>query len=182
MGHVFAGFAVASRRRPYEPAALVAQAHGQAIELQLGGIGHGRIALAQLEQFANAGVEAARRGLGGLAVGVDRQHRLRMTHWREALEHPALHALGGRVGRAQLGVGVFDRLQFLEQAVVIGVRNLRRVLLVIELRVKTQRFAQFGGARCGVSVFVVGHAVEFMGASRRLAARCLPRVFSRLAR
>ena len=79
------------------------------------------------------------------------------TLWR-TLAKPssalAAHALGGRIGRQQLGVLRLQLLQFAEQLVVLGVRDLRLVQHVVAMRVVMQQLAQridafldFGGRR-----------------------------------
>jgi len=63
--HVFADLAVAARGRLHQHAVLVAQAHGQAVELELGHVFDRRIGLAQAQFLAHAGVEISRpRGFG----------------------------------------------------------------------------------------------------------------------
>ena len=63
-----------------------------------------------------------------------------MAHRLQAVEDGAAHALGGRIGRAQLGVRGFQRLQLLEQAVVLGVGQLGRIQRVVLVR---------GAVQCG---------------------------------
>jgi hypothetical protein len=63
-----------------------------------------------------------------------------------SIEHRADDPLCRRIGRDELGMGGLDRLQFLVQAVVLGVRNLRRIEHVIRLGVMEQDLAQLFGA------------------------------------
>ena len=58
----------------------------------------------------------------------------------------------GESGVTQFGVRGLDRLQLLEQAVVLGVGDLRRVEHVVAVRVALQLLAQLGRARAGASV------------------------------
>jgi hypothetical protein len=69
--------------------------------------------------------------------------------WRdllEALGRLAADALGGRVGREQLGVRGLDALELVHQRVVLGVGDLRRVEDVVEVLVVAEFGAQFFGA------------------------------------
>ncbi len=54
-----------------------------------------------------------------------------MAYRHEALEHGADHALRRRVGGDELGMLGLDRLQLLEQRVVVGVGDRRRVAHVV---------------------------------------------------
>ncbi len=80
-----------------------------------------------------------------------------MAHLGETVERLAAHALGGRIGSAQLGVGVFQRLQLLEQAVVLCVGDLRRVKDVVAMGVVMQLLAQ--GLCALLEVGVKGHGL-----------------------
>jgi hypothetical protein len=62
------------------------------------------------------------------------------TAWRTGVNRPApaQHALGGRIGRAQRGVRL-QRLQALEQPVVLGVRQFGRIQHVVLVGVMVQR-------------------------------------------
>jgi len=144
--HVLAGLAVAARGRLHEHAVLVAQVDGQPVELQLRAVLHRRRIGVQPQLAPHARVEGLRAAGGGVGLGADRQHRQRVLHRRQAVEHLADHALGRRVRGQQLGVRGLDRLQFLEQAVVLGVRDLRRVEHVVEVGMVVELLAQPGGA------------------------------------
>ena len=65
-----------------------------------------------------------------------------MANRRKPIQHLADHALGRRVGAAQFGVLGLDGLQVLEQAVVLGIRDLGRILDVVALGVVLQLGAQ----------------------------------------
>ena len=131
MGDVLAHLAVAARGGLHQAAVLVAQVHGQAVELGLGNVLHGRRAFGQFQLLADACVE----GLGsrGLVVGLgaDAEHGHGMAHGHQAVEHGADHALRGRVRGDQFGVGTFQRLQLLEDAVVLAVGHGGRVQHVV---------------------------------------------------
>ena len=144
---VFAGLAVAARGRLHQHAVFVAQVDRQAVELQLGGVGHRRRVVGQRQLAAHAGVEGFGAGCRGVGLGADAEHRHGVPHRRETVEHAAAHALRRRVGRQQRGVRGFQRLQFLEQPVVVGVGDLRRVEHVVAVGVVVQQPAQFGGTQ-----------------------------------
>ncbi|MNJ00120.1 hypothetical protein D3C73_1593730 [compost metagenome] len=65
-----------------------------------------------------------------------------MTHLGERRQRRAAHSLGGRVAGDQLGMGRFQRLELVEQAVVFDVRNARLVEHVIAIVVLIQLSAQ----------------------------------------
>ena len=85
---------------------------------------------------------AGRRGVG---LGADAEHGHGVAHRPEAGQHRAADALGGRIGRAQLGVRGLDGLQLLKQLVVLGVGQLGRVQRVVLVRGAVQGGAQAGG-------------------------------------
>jgi len=72
-----------------------------------------------------------------------------MPHRRQAVEHRADDPLRRRVGRAQRGIRRLQRLQLGEQAVVLGVRNLRRVEHVVAVGVMVELATQLGRAQGG---------------------------------
>ena len=61
------------------------------------------------------------------------------------VEHLADHTLRRRIGRQQLGMCGLDRLQLLEQTVVLGVRHFRIVEHVVAVGVVVELLAQLGG-------------------------------------
>jgi hypothetical protein len=144
---VLAGLAVAARRGLHEHAIFVAQVDCEAVELQLGGVFDRRIALCQRQLAPHPRVERHRAARLGVGLGADRQHRHRVAHRHEAVEHAADDPLGGRVGGQQLGVRRLDRLQLLEQAVVFGVGDRRVVEHVVAVGMLLQQLAQRGGAQ-----------------------------------
>jgi hypothetical protein len=158
---VLAGLSVTARGPQPQHAALVAQVDRQAVELQLGRVLHRRVVGVELERTAHPRVELLGAVIGGVGLGFDRQHRHRVLHRHQAFEYRADHALRRRIGRAQLGVLGFDRLQLLEQLVVFGVRNLRRVEYVVAMCVVVQQPAQLlracGGLRGGRHAPILGH-------------------------
>ncbi len=132
--HVLAGRAVAAGRALDEPAAVVVEADGQPVDLQfgdvaqLGGRFRGRW---QREAPADTCVE---RSQLVVAEGVrQRQHRARMADLIEGAGRRATDPLCRRLGRGQVREGRFERDELPEQAVVLGVGQLGRVLYVIQL-------------------------------------------------
>ena len=169
--HVLTRLAVAARGGLHQHAVLVAQADGQAVELGFGHVVDGRAgqrglrggaqrlgavagvgglqfgaALLAGQVVAHLFVELLGTGGRGVGLGADAEHGQRVAHRGEARQHRAAHALGGRIGRAQLGVRGFQRLQFLEQAVVLGVGQLGGIQRVVLVRGALDQAPQLGGA------------------------------------
>ena len=163
VGHVLAGLAVAARRRLDERAALVAQVDREAVELHLGGIGDRRVVVGEAERLPDARVELLGAGRRRVGLGVDREHRHGVANRHQPLEDGADHALRRRVGRQQLRVLGLDRLQLLEQRVVVGVGDDRRVEHVVAVRVLAQLAAQGVRARCGSRRIGAGRHLEIVG-------------------
>ncbi|MBK6470714.1 MAG: hypothetical protein IPF94_08215 [Betaproteobacteria bacterium] len=113
---------------------------------------------------AHAFVEGLRAGRRGVGLGADAQHRHRVAHRLEAVEHMAADPLRGRVGRQKFGMRGFQRLQLGEQAVVLGVGDLWRVEHAIAVGVVVQQRAQLGGTSGGV---LVCHAADCPAAPAR---------------
>ena len=88
----------------------------------------------------------------GVGFSANTQHRQRMAHRCEALQQTAAHPLGGRIGCQQFGVRRLQRLQFAKQAVVLSVRQFRRVQHVIAVGVVVQQLVQFSSALLGFDV------------------------------
>ena len=150
-GDVFAHFAVAARCRPREPALFVAQADGKAVELELRAVLYRGIAGIEPELAPDARIEIGRAAVLRVGLRADREHRQLVPHRREVLGRCAAHALGGRVGRRELGVLALELYELAEQAVVLGVRDLRRILDVVKAVVKLDLRTQLRGplARVG---------------------------------
>ena len=60
----------------------------------------------------------------------------------ESLGRTPTHPLRGRIGRCMLGILELQRLQRLEQAVVLGIRDGRCVKHVVRMVVRLKRFSQ----------------------------------------
>ena len=129
----------------------VVQRHAQAVELELGGVLDGQIA----GQLAHAAVPVGQL-FGGVGV-VEREHGPRVAHFLEALGGLAAHALGGRVGREQLGMRGFEALELVHQRVVLGVGDFGRVEHVVEMLVAADLVAQLLDLRSGV-----GHSRNYI--------------------
>ena len=158
---VFARGAVAARGRLHQHAVFVAQADGQAVELGLGHVGHGRQVVGQFQLAAHAGVKRGRAGGAGVSFGANAEHGHAVRHGRKAFQHCAAHALGGRIGRAQFGVGRLQRFKRAKQAVVLGVGNLRRIQRVVLPGGAVELLAQGGGLGSG-RVGRLGHGTGEM--------------------
>ena len=99
---VFAIFTITACRGLYQHTGLVTKAHGQAVELQLSQVLHRRGAVLQFQLFADARIKSLRAAGTVVGFGADAEHRHRVAHGGKAVEQAAAHALGGRIGRAQL--------------------------------------------------------------------------------
>ena len=130
--HVLADLAIAARCGAHQRALLVAQADGEAVELELGGIFDRRVRSRELELAADARIELRRAGILGVGLRANRKHRRLVAHRRQLLRRRAADALRRRIGRAQLGMLLLQLGEFAKQAVVLGVGDLRRVLDVVQ--------------------------------------------------
>ncbi len=142
---VLADLAVAARRPADEHAVLVEQRDREAVDLRLG---H-ELKLRVVDPLARE-VGAHPRHPGAqllLGAGVcERQHRDLVADLRQRRDRLAAHALRGRVGRDELGVGGLDRAQLVEQRVVLVVADRRVVEDVVAPAVLVQLGAQLGRA------------------------------------
>ena len=162
--HVLAALAVTARRGLHQSAVLIAQVDRQAIELELGGIGHRGRVRREFEFAPHARVEVDGTGSAGVGLGADTEHSHAMLHRGKARKHLADNALRRRVECQQLGMRVLDGLQLGEQPVVLGVRDLRVVEDVVAVRVMLQRGAQLGGALCDCGFGACRHGACRLGA------------------
>ena len=142
-GDVFAPRAVPPRRRHREPAAFVAQAHRDAVELGLGDV-LDLLSFPEIEPLAHPPVEVgdSRR----VECVREREHGHLVDHLVERVEGSAADALGGGIGNGELGVGRLQGDELREQAVVLRVGDLRRIEHVVEMVVTSDRLAELGGA------------------------------------
>ena len=148
LGHVLADLAVAARGAAHEHAVLVDERDRQAVDLRLG---H-EADVAHLDSLAGEVALRAQHPGGQLLLVArvgERQHRLQVAHLLELVERLGAHALGGRVGRAQLGVLRLEVAQLVQQRVVVGVRDLGVVEDVVAVVVVLERPPQLGRAVLG---------------------------------
>ena len=146
VGDVLPGLAVAAGRAEHEFAVAVHQAHGQAVDFQLGDHAEplavqqvGDAAMPRLQVLAAEGVGQAEHGYGVFDLG-------------EPVGGAAADHLGGRVGGAALRVGGFQVAQFPHQGVVLAVADDRGVVVVVPVVVEPDLVAQLLGALDGRQV------------------------------
>ena len=124
-GDVFADVAVASGRGAHEAAVLVQEVDGQAVDLDLG---------RHLEVGDTGGLGHAGLPAGELLEGehiVERHHLGEVAHFGEPGVDAATHAHCGRVGATQLRVAFLNLLNLAVQAVVVRIREGRRITVVV---------------------------------------------------
>ncbi len=146
-GHVLAGGAVAAGRALDEPATFVTQGDGQAVDLELGHVTEvgGRLGgRRQAQPTAHSGVEGPQLVLGKDVA--QREHRPLMADLAEGTRWGGANALGWRAGRDKLREGGLDGDQLAHQRVVLGVGDLGRVVLVVQLAVVQQCRREHGVA------------------------------------
>jgi hypothetical protein len=158
-GHVLAGAAVAAGGAEHEHAVFVAQADGQAIQLGLG-----------REQRLGPGLlDAAHEIAHFLVRGIaQRKHRHCVADLGEAGGRHRADAAGGRIGRDQLRMGGFERLQLAHQAVVLGVRDVRVVEHVVAVIGVVDATTQIGDLVGGRGI---GRHGEILGQRAAMHAR-----------
>ncbi|MND61765.1 hypothetical protein D3C80_530270 [compost metagenome] len=128
-GDVFARRAVTTRRRGLQPAVLVADRHGKPVDLRLGGKGDGIIR--QMPEEAIDRTHEIPQILFRKRI-VERQHRPRMHDWRKGRKRREADFLRWAIGPHQRWKSRLDGIVAPLQRIIIGVRNLRRVLAVIK--------------------------------------------------
>ena len=132
-GHVLADAAVAARRAHREHAVLVDEVDARAVQFWLGEVLDGLFAA---EQPSDALVESAQLAL--VHGVVERQHRYRVRDRGKALGGRFSHALGRRVGPAQLGMCGLQLRELAQQPVIFCVGDLGPVERVVEPVVAVQ--------------------------------------------
>ena len=143
--NVFARGAIAPGGAAHQQTILIQQADRQAIELRLAAVFHRRAATKQIagrhvEAFVDAAIELAH--VGFFESVAEAEHRNFVTHLSERGQRHAADALGRRVAGDQFRIGRFQRLELVEQAVVLGIGNARLVENVIAIVVLIQLSAQ----------------------------------------
>ena len=142
LGHVFARLAIAAGGCLHQHTVLVAQTHGQAVELQFGDVFHRRIGLQQLQLLAHPDIKRHGARRFGICFGAYAEHGHRVAHGCKLIQRLAPHALCRRIRCHPFRVGCFQRLQFLKEAVIFCIRHLRGVQHVVLVRMLVQLLAQ----------------------------------------
>ena len=88
------------------------------------------------------GIESAGAAASDVGFRADRQHRYPVLHLAKTREHRAADAQGRRILRTKLGVLMLDLRKTCEKSVVLGIRQLRRIEHVVEMRVPIQLLTQ----------------------------------------
>ena len=110
LGDLFTALAVAAGGSLHQHTLLVAQVDGQAVELEFCHVLHGRRVRRQAQFLAHPRVEAGGTRCLGVGLGADAEHGHGVAHRGKTVQHTAAHALGGRVGALQFGVGSLQGL------------------------------------------------------------------------
>ena len=141
VGHVLAHLPVAARSAAHEDAIAIGERDGQAVDLGLGDERERHVAEpVRLQQPAVAPVPGEQLLL---VAGIgQREHGLHVAHLLELLQRLTAHTLCGRIGRAQLRETLLELLQLGEQAVVVGIADLRLVEHVVQLSMVLDLAAQ----------------------------------------
>ena len=140
--HIFTRFAISARGGLHQHTLLVAQVHGQAIELGFGHVLNRRSIFAQTQFTPHTSVEILCTAGFGVRLGANAQHGHCMAHAGERIQRFAAHTLGRGIRRDQFGVGIFNRLQLTKQPVVFGIGNLRLIQHVILMGMVVQSRAK----------------------------------------
>ena len=80
LGDVFTPFPITARSGLHQHTVFVAQAHGQAVKLELGHVVHRRVGLRQAQLLAHTGVKVLRAAGFGVGLGTDAEHGHGMAH------------------------------------------------------------------------------------------------------
>ncbi|MNT24801.1 hypothetical protein D3C72_1602970 [compost metagenome] len=163
--HVFARGAVAARGRLHEQAVFIAQVDGQAIEFHFGRIRD--VLRIEVQAFAHAAVE-----IDNIVIGetiIQRQHRHRVRDLLELRQGRRAHAQGRRVGRAQVGMGRFQHLQFDKQLVILGVGDGGIVEHVVGVQMPIEFGRKCQDALGGVLVDRISHCCGILQLNKRRA-------------
>ena len=145
-GDVLAAGAVAAGGTAHEAPGFVAQTDRQAVEFGLGGERRASVA-----GFLGDAVDEGLYFLVAEGVG-QRQHWNRVPHRRELAGRRVADALRGRIRIGQVGMFRFQRFEFAQQAVVLGIRDIRiveHVVTVVGVVNAATQFLDAGGGACG---------------------------------
>ena len=127
-GDILALEAIAARRGLNEFAVLETKRTGQAVDLRLRREGERRVG-GQAEKASDAFDEFTDLAL--VEHVAEREHRHDMPHLGEFLGWRGADEPGGRGRVREIGKCFFERVETAAQRVIFGVRNRRRVVLVI---------------------------------------------------
>ena len=141
VGDVLAGVAVPAGGGPDQFAVAVEEVDRQAVDLEFREPGGTGAAVAQLGDACLGLGDPGLEFLEGKDV-LEAVHPLQMFDGGKGGGHFAAHLLGGRIVGHQFGVHCFDRFEAPEEFVELGVRNGRRVLLVVGKAVFADLFHQ----------------------------------------
>ncbi len=137
-GDVFAAHAIAARGAADQLPGLVGQGNAEAVDLELGDVGHRRVA--EAGAFPEALVEGAEVVL---VVGVvEAEHLGEMLDGRKRPGEDPAHALGRRVGRDEIRVGLLETFELVDEPVERLVGNLRAAVGVVLLFVVADLLAE----------------------------------------
>ncbi len=165
---VLARRAVAARCGRHQPAVLVTDRHGEPIDLRFGGKGD-RLVRQPPEEAIDAGHKILHVLLGERIV--KRQHRARMDDRRKGHRRCSADAARRAVFADQLRKPRLDRIVAPLQRIVIGVRNLRLILAMIERVVMGNLFRQpreLGGGIIDRQVFNCNGLGRHTGSLQRI--------------
>ena len=134
--HIVAHRAIASRYGTQKAAVLVCERNGRTIELQLADhLDGAHLLLGTHDKFA----QFLHR------IGIrEREHRVAVRHARKVGGAVATHAHGWRVGVGKFGMCSLQVLQLAHHTVEVEVRNLGRIIDVVEAVVAVESLAQGG--------------------------------------
>src|SRR6266849_3945934 len=154
-GDVFAHGPVAACRGGDEFASFITQRHRQSVDLRLGAERY-LVVVAEFQEAPDTGDEIDDVGLRkGI---VERQHRHRVADFGEASGRLRTDFLRRRLAGDEFGKSGFDCIEALAQRVILGIRNLRRIFLivgfVVALDFKREPFQLDLGLRLGEGVDV----------------------------
>ena len=144
MGDVLADLSVPARGAPLERAVAIDQRNRQPVDFRLGHVLELRILDALAGQVVAHPLDPRPELVGGARVA-EREHGLGVADLNQVADRLATDSLGGRVRRDELGVGRFDRPEFVEQRVVLVVADLRIVQDVVAIAVVVEQPAELGG-------------------------------------
>ena len=138
-GHVLPALAVAARRAADELTVLVHERDRGAVDLRLGDVRDGLIGVEPLAHVVRPLLER----LVGRHL-LERPHRGEVVDFAELVRRRGADALRRRVGRDEVRMLLLERLQLVEEPVVVGVRDLRIVEDVVAVQVVLDLLAQLG--------------------------------------